>query len=146
MKRILIAVFVCCVAGTLLASDSTWLTSVPEAKTKAEKEKKLVLLDFTGSDWCGWCKKLDAETFSKPAFAEYASKNLVLVEVDFPKTKVLSDDQKAANKALKEKYEVTGFPTLVVMKPDGTVVWKQVGYMQGGPSAMIAKLDEAKQK
>jgi len=146
MKRILAALFVCCLAGSLMASDAAWLTSVPDAKAKAEKEKKLVLLDFTGSDWCGWCKKLDAETFSKPAFTEYASKNLVLVEVDFPHAKVLSADQKAANKALKEKYEVSGFPTLVVMKPDGTVVWKQVGYTQGGPSAMIAKLDEAKQK
>jgi thioredoxin-related protein len=146
MKRILVALFVCCLGGSLMASDANWLTSVPDAKAKAEKEKKLVLLDFTGSDWCGWCKKLDAETFSKPAFTEYASKNLVLVEVDFPHAKVLSEDQKAANKALKEKYEVSGFPTLVVMKPDGTVVWKQVGYMQGGPSAMIAKLDEAKQK
>ena len=146
MKRILVALFVCCLTGSLMASDASWLTSVPDAKAKAEKEKKLVLLDFTGSDWCGWCKKLDAETFTKPAFADYASKNLVLVEVDFPKSKVLSEDQKAANKALKEKYEVSGFPTLVVMKPDGTVVWKQVGYMKGGPEAMIAKLDEAKQK
>jgi uncharacterized protein YyaL (SSP411 family) len=129
-----------------MAADSSWLTSVPDAKAQAKKENKLVLLDFTGSDWCGWCKKLDAETFSKPAFADYAKKNLVLVEVDFPHAKALSADLKAANKALKEKYEVTGFPTLVVMKPDGTVVWKQVGYLQGGPSAMIAKLDEAKQK
>ncbi len=146
MKRILVALFVCCLTGSLMASDASWLTSVPDAKAKAEKEKKLVLLDFTGSDWCGWCKKLDAETFTKPAFADYASKNLVLVEVDFPKSKVLSEDQKAANKALKEKYDVSGFPTLVVMKADGTVVWKQVGYMKGGPEAMIAKLDEAKQK
>ena len=52
-----------------MASDASWLTSVPDAKTKAEKEKKLVLLDFTGLDWCGWCKKLDAEVFSKPEFA-----------------------------------------------------------------------------
>jgi len=129
-----------------MAADSSWLTSVPDAKAQAKKENKLVLLDFTGSDWCGWCKKLDAETFSKPAFADYAKKNLVLVEVDFPHAKALSADLKAANKALKEKYEVTGFPTLVVMKADGTVVWKQVGYLKGGPSAMIAKLDEAKQK
>jgi thioredoxin-related protein len=53
---------------------------------------------------------------------------------------------KAANKALGAKYEITGYPTLVLMKPDGTVVWKQVGYLEGGPSALIAKLDEAKAK
>ena len=131
-------------AGALLAADSSWLTSLPEAKVKAKKEQKLVLLDFTGSDWCGWCKKLDAETFSKSEFAEYAKKNLVLVEVDFPAQKPQSDELKAANRALGQKYDVTGYPTLVLIKPDGKVVWKQVGYLQGGPSAMIAKLDEAK--
>ncbi len=146
MKKVLSALFVCGVAGALLAADSNWLTSVPEAKAKAEKEQKLVLMDFTGSDWCGWCKKLDAETFSKSEFIDYAKKNLVLVEVDYPRTKPQSDETKAANKALSDKYEITGFPTLVAMKPDGTVVWKQVGYLRGGPSAMIAKLDEAKAK
>jgi thioredoxin-related protein len=146
MKRILSVLFACCVVGTLMAADLSWLTSVPEAKAKAGKESKLVLLDFTGSDWCGWCMKLNAETFSKPEFAEYAKKNLVLVEVDFPHSKTQSDELKAANKALGEKYEISGYPTLVVMKPDGKVVWKQVGYLAGGPSAMIAKLDEAKAK
>ena len=129
-----------------MAADSSWLTSLPDAKAKAEKEKKLVFLDFTGSDWCGWCKKLDAETFSKPEFAAYAKKNLVLVEVDFPNQKPQSEEVKAANKALGKKYEISGYPTLLVMKPDGKVVWKQVGYLEGGPSAMIAKLDEAKTK
>jgi len=146
MKRLLFALFVCGAAVTLLAGDLPWTTSVPEAKAKAEKESKLVFLDFTGSDWCGWCKKLDAETFAKSEFADYAKKNLVLVEVDFPRTKSQSDELKMANKELAKKYEVTGYPTLVVLKPDGTVVWKQVGYMEGGPSAMIAKLDEAKAK
>jgi thioredoxin-related protein len=147
MKRLLSALFVCGLAGTLLAGDLPWLTSVPEAKTKATKESKLLLLDFTGSDWCGWCKKLDSETFSKSEFADYAKKNLVLVTVDFPSDKVpQTSELKMANKDLAKKYEVSGYPTLVVMKPDGTVVWKQVGYLAGGPSAMIAKIDEAKAK
>jgi protein disulfide-isomerase len=122
------------------------MTSVPEAKAKAKLEQKLVLLDFTGSDWCGWCKKLHSETFSKPEFIDYAKKNLVLVEVDFPHEKPQSDALKAANQALGAKYDVSGYPTLVLLKPDGKVVWKQVGYLEGGPSAMIAKLDEAKDK
>jgi uncharacterized protein YyaL (SSP411 family) len=133
MKRILSALLFCCLAGTLLAADPSWLTSLPDAKAKAEKEKKLLLLDFTGSDWCGWCKKLDAETFSKPEFAEYASKHLVLVQVDFPANKPQSDELKAANKALGIKYGISGYPTLLAMKPDGTVVWQQVGYLEGGP-------------
>ncbi len=146
MKKVLSAIIACCVAGAVLAAESSWLTSLPDAKAKAEKEQKLLLLDFTGSDWCGWCKKLDAETFSKSEFVEYAKKNLVLVEVDFPAQKPQTDEQKAANKALGAKYEVSGYPTLLLMKPDGKVLWKQVGYLAGGPSAMIAKLDEAKDK
>jgi uncharacterized protein YyaL (SSP411 family) len=130
----------------LQAADLTWGTSVPDAMAQAKKESKLVLLDFTGSDWCGWCMKLDSEVFSKAEFSDYAKKNLVLVTVDFPQKKTLDADLVKANDALKTKYKVTGFPTLVVLKPDSTVVWNQVGYMEGGPKAVIAKLDEARKK
>jgi thioredoxin-related protein len=146
MKKIIFALLACWMTGQLLAADAQWLTSVPDAMAQAKKENKLVLLDFTGSDWCGWCKKLDKETFSKSGFTSYAGKNLVLVEVDFPAQKQQSAELKAANKALQEKYHVNGYPTLVALKPDGTVVWNQVGYLAGGPEAMIAKLDEAKKK
>jgi thioredoxin-related protein len=134
------------VAGTLMAADSSWLTSLPDAQAKAKTEKKLVFVDFTGSDWCVWCKKLDAETLSKPEFAEYAKTSLVLVELDYPHAKEQPADVKAANAALAKKYQISGYPTLMLMKPDGTVVWKQEGYLPGGPTAWIAKLDEAKAK
>ena len=146
MKKFIFYFLTCLMAGNLIAADGTWLTSVPQAKTQAQAEKKLVLLDFTGSDWCGFCKKLDKETFSKPEFQSYAKDNLVLVEVDFPVNKPQSAELKAANTALLQKYNVNGYPTIVVMKPDGTVVWTQEGYLEGGPAAMIAKLDEAKKK
>jgi thioredoxin-related protein len=146
MKKIIFYVLTCWMAGNLLAAEDHWLTSVPQAKTQAQAEKKLVLLDFTGSDWCSWCKKLDKETFSKPEFQAYAKSNLVLVEVDFPANKPQSAELKAANTELQQKYHVNGYPTLVVIKPDGTVVWTQEGYLEGGPSAMIAKLDDAKKK
>jgi thiol:disulfide interchange protein len=127
-------------------TEARWLTSLPQAQALAQKENKLVLVDFTGSDWCVWCKKLDAEVFSKAEFASYASKHLVLVELDFPSHKPQPPSLKAANEALMRKYNVKGFPTLLVIKPDGAVVWKQDGYLQGGPSAMLAKLDEARNK
>ncbi len=146
MKRIVFTLLTCWMTGQLLAADAQWLTSVPEATARAKKENKLILLDFTGSDWCGWCKKLDAETFSKSEFTDYARKNLVLVEVDFPSQKQQSAELKAANMALQKKYNVNGYPTLVVLKPDGTVVWNQEGYLAGGPAAMIARLEEAKKK
>ena len=128
------------------AADLNWGTDLPKAQAQAKAENKLLLLDFTGSDWCMWCVKLDTDTFSKPEFADYAGKNLVLVELDYPNKKPQSDDLKAANKALGAKYGVDGYPTFVVLKPDGTVVWKQEGYLKGGPKAMIAELDKAKKK
>lgn len=132
-------------AGNLLGDEAKWLTSVPEAQALAKKENKLVLMDFTGSDWCVWCKKLDAEIFEKPEFAEYAKKSLVLVQLDFPDAKPQSPELKKANKALQTLYKIEGFPTLIVIKPDGTVVWQQVGYLPGGPSALTSAVEKAKQ-
>ena len=142
MKKTILTLAAWLIAGTLLGDEVPWTYSVPEASAQAGRENKLVLLDFTGSDWCGWCKKLDAETFSTPAFIDYASKNLVLVQLDYPNAKPQSDALKEANKALKEKYAINGFPTVIVLKPDGTVLWKQVGYLAGGAAAMISKLNE----
>jgi thioredoxin-related protein len=144
MKKNILTMLVCLMAGQLLAAEASWLTSVPDATAQAKKENKLVLLDFTGSDWCGWCKRLDAETFSKSQFVDYAKKNLVLVTVDFPAQKPQSSELKEANRELQEKYSVSGYPTLILLKPDGTVLFKQVGYLAGGPDAMIAKIDDAK--
>ena len=122
----------------------TWTTNYQEALAQSKQNSQPIVLFFTGSDWCGWCKKLDAETFSKPEFETYAKKNLVLVTVDFPAQKPQSDELKAANKALGTKYSVNGYPTIVVIAPDGTIVWQQVGYLEGGPSAFIAALEKAK--
>jgi protein disulfide-isomerase len=145
MKRLLSALFALCAAGALMA-ESAWLTSLPEAQAQAAKQKKLVLLDFTGSDWCPACKMLHDGVFSKKEFGDYAATNLVLVEVDFPASKPQPKDLEAANKALQEKYNINGFPTVILMKPDGTVVLREEGYDEKGPSAFIAKLDEAKKK
>lgn len=123
-----------------------WTTDLPAAKSQAKKEAKLVMIDFTGSDWCGWCKKLNAEVFSTKEFADYAAKNLVLVELDFPSKKPQSAELKRANKALKDEYKVRGYPTIIALNGDGKEVWRQPGYMKGGPSAFIAKLEEAKKK
>lgn len=133
-------------AGNLLAAEENWLTSVPEAQAQAQAEKKLILLDFTGSDWCVPCKKLDQEVFSTPEFQAYARSNLVLVKVDFPLSKPQPEQLKAANQALQEKYNIAGYPTLVLIKPDGKVVYEQEALPKGGAAEVIAKLDEARKK
>lgn len=123
------------------AAESTWLTDLPKAEAQAKAENKIILMDFTGSDWCGWCIKFKKEVLDTPEFQEYAAKNVVLVELDFPNKKEQSADLKKANAALKKKYEISGFPTLVVLDKDGKEIGRQVGYSKGGPKAFIAKLE-----
>ncbi len=122
-------------------SKPGWITSYEQGQQEAKANNKLVLLDFTGSDWCGWCILLDREVFSKPQFKEYASKNLVLVEVDFPKMKPMSDAIRAQNVRLAMQYQVQAFPTIIVLNGDGHIVG-ELGYMQGGPDAFIAVLEK----
>lgn len=122
-------------------SATEWLTDVPAAMERAQKEGKAVLLDFTGSDWCGWCIKLKAEVFDTLEFGAYAAANLVLVEVDFPRRKKLSVDQLNANYALASKYGIEGYPTIVVLNADGRVLGR-CGYMRGGPVAFVGQLEK----
>lgn len=118
-----------------------WTTSYEEGQQDAKANNKLVLLDFTGSDWCGWCIMLEREVFSKPQFKEYASKNLVLVELDFPKRKPMPDAIKVQNVKLARRYQVQGFPTIIVLNGDGQMVG-ELGYMEGGPEVFIEALEK----
>jgi protein disulfide-isomerase len=126
------------------AAELDWQTDLPKAQAQAKKENKLVMLDFTGSDWCGWCKKLNAEVFSKSEFSDYAKKNLVLVEVDFPRFKKLSEAQQKANNALQEKYKIEGYPTIIVLDGEGKQVG-QLNYMSS-PKPFIEGLEKMKKK
>ena len=146
MKKIMCGLFAVWAVSQAVASEGEWLTDVPKALDRAKAEKKVVLLDFTGSDWCGWCKRFDKEVFSTTEFKEYATKNLVLVEVDFPNQKKLGPELKKANDGLKNKYNVNGFPTLVVLNGEGREIGRQVGYLEGGPKAFIAMLETFKKK
>jgi len=127
------------------AAELNWTTDVPKAVEKAKADKKLVMLDFTGSDWCGWCIKLNKEIFSQPEFVEYAQKNIVAVELDFPRSKQQSDELKKANKELQKKYSIRGYPTIVVLNGEGKEVGR-LGYMKGGPKAFIEELEKLKKK
>lgn len=146
MKRILLTLLSCLALVQARAADLSWTTDLPKALEQAKTEKKLVLLNFTGSDWCPWCIKFDKEVFSTPEFAQYAKDHLVLVMVDFPRKKELSAKLQDANKVLQKKYEVDGFPTYVVLSAEGQEVGRQVGYAPGGPKAFVEKLDGFKKK
>ena len=151
MKKMLMAVLtgvLSCVTLSLAAEPekteqqeqkAVWVTDFKEAQQLAEKEKKVMLVDFTGSDWCPWCIKLDEEVFSQKAFQKYAAENLVLVMIDFPKKKQQTPEQKKANNELAEKYKVEGFPTVLLLKPDGSVIVR-TGYRRGGAAAYVKYL------
>ena len=124
-----------------LNAGEAWMTDFAAAKIKATAEQKPLLLDFTGSNWCGWCIKLDKEVFSQKAFKEFAADNLVLVELDFPRGKEQSEDLKAQNMALAEKYGIRGFPTILLLTPEGELIEK-TGYLRGGPEAYIAHIKQ----
>jgi protein disulfide-isomerase len=123
------------------AAKSGWLTNLDQAQKEAQAKNKLLLMDFTGSDWCGWCIMLDKEVFSKPEFKEYASKNLVLLELDFPRKKQMPPEITAQNERLAVKYGIQGFPTVVVFDSSGKPLGA-LGYQAGGPQAFIAQLEK----
>ena len=146
MKKTIFALLVCLMAGQLLAAEGDWLTSLQDALAQAKKENKRALLDFTGSDWCPPCKALHEKVLTSSDFVDYAKKNLVLVLVDFPASKPQSPDLQKANSALHDKYNVAGFPTLLLLKPDGMPIWTNLGYSGEAPSDIIAQINQAKNK
>lgn len=128
-------------AAAARAPEVLWRTDLPGALSQARSENKLVLLDFTGSDWCPWCIKFDQDVLSTSQFAAYASARLVLVKLDFPRHTPQSNDLKRANEELSNHFRVDGFPTYVLLTAAGQELGRQVGYLEGGPNAFIAELD-----
>ncbi len=143
MKTLLSLVAFAGLTASAFAAKEGWLDDLEKAKTQAKAENKKILLDFTGSDWCGWCKKLDAEVFSHQEFKDYAAKKLVLVEVDFPKGFKLPDTTKKQNDDLAKKFQIRGYPTIIVTSPSGAKRG-ELGYVEGGPKAFIKALEKAK--
>lgn len=116
-----------------------WLTDFEAAKKVASERKLPILANFAGSDWCGWCIRLDREVFSKKEFQEYAGKNVVLFLADFPSRKKQPAKTKSQNKVLAEKYKVRGFPTVLLMDAKGNVL-ARTGYQKGGPQKYVKHL------
>jgi len=141
MKKLfttMMALLACVSLGT--AEEGKWLHDFEAAKTQAKEESKPIFINFTGSDWCGWCIKLEKEVFTKKEFQEYAKDNLVLVEIDFPEKKEQSEDLKAQNKKLDKDFEIEGYPTLFLLDADGKKFTDDIGYREGGPEAYVKHL------
>lgn len=141
MRNILKFAFVAALAVSLQAAPD-WLTNFDEAKAKAEKEGKALLLDFTGSDWCPPCKALKKKVFDEKEFQTFAEKNLVLVEVDFPTRKKLPKEQQKANDALSDKFRIQAYPTIVIADKTGKELGRLEGYENQSPADYIKKLEK----
>ena len=133
--------------------EGNWLNIENPEMNKAieisQKTNKPIMLFFTGSDWCGWCKKLVKEVYKTSEFNTWAKKNVVLVEVDFPRRSKLSSELTAQNNSLKQIFQPRGYPTVYFAKPvkgaDGNVQFKtlgQTGYVAGGPTKWIASANQ----
>lgn len=131
---------------TALAGGEGWTTDFAAAKKQAAESKKDLLIDFTGSDWCSWCIKLNDEVFKQDAFKTGVKDAFVLVELDFPKDKSkLSEELQKQNAGLAEKYAVQGFPAILLCDADGRP-YAATGYQKDGPEKYVAHLNELRAK
>jgi thioredoxin-related protein len=133
-------------AATEKEEDATleleWVIDFEKAKESAGSEGKNLFINFTGSDWCPWCDRLEKEVFSKKVFVEYAEKNFVLVELDFPNNRAkLSAETQQQNEQLRAEFGVQGFPTIVITDKDGTP-YAQSGYVEGGAVNYVEHLNQ----
>jgi len=124
----------------------TWHTDLVKAIEISTKEKKPLMLFFTGSDWCGWCIRLQKEVFYKPEFIEWANDNVVLVDIDFPKNKSKqSTELQQQNNLLQQQFGIQGYPTIHFVRPDkidgktNLTSLGNTGYRAGGPAAWISE-------
>jgi protein disulfide-isomerase len=117
-----------------------WSTDVRASIAQAQSQHKHIFLFFTGSDWCGWCKRLNREILSTSDFQKYASEKLVLVKLDFPRSHPQPADVKQQNEQLAAHFRIEGFPTVIVLDPSGKPLGK-LGYQEGGPGPFIQALE-----
>lgn len=101
-----------CQATQDAPTELTWHSDINKAYTSSRQSNKPIFAFFTGSDWCGWCRKLQNEVFHKPEFIKWASDNVVLLELDYPKRKELPEELKRQNQELQQFFQVKGFPTI----------------------------------
>lgn len=140
MKKIIAAAALLAVAAFATAAGN-WTTDYAKAVDMSKKSGKPIMAFFTGSDWCGWCKKLKSEVLDTKDFLAWAKDKVILLELDYPHNVKQSDAVKKQNMALQSKYRIQGFPTVLFLKADGKVIG-QYGYDEGGAKVWTAKADK----
>ncbi len=139
MRHILLVLLLLSNLAVAAAAAVDWQTDYAQAVAAAQAQGKILLLDFTGSDWCGWCMRLKKEVFDTPDFEAFARENLVCVLLDYPRFRTLSLEQKKQNAGLAEKYRIQGLPAVLLLTPTEQLIGR-TGYRPGGPGPYIAEL------
>jgi thioredoxin-related protein len=148
-KKIII-LFVWLFLGFSQAQESPlhWETDVNIAINQSIEQDKKALIFFTGSDWCGWCIKLQKEVFKTPEFEQWA-KDYILVELDFPRRKQVDQETLQRNYQIQQIFQVQGYPAVFVVKPaktdDGKInlnALARTGYVAGGPEKWIESVEQ----
>ncbi|MEN2399768.1 thioredoxin family protein [Flavobacterium sp. MC2016-06] len=144
MKKIYLIAFFLIGAFASQAQELKWYTDVKEAITVSNKEQKPMLMFFTGSDWCGWCIRLQNEVLKTAEFKKWATDNVVLVELDYPRSAPQTPELKSQNNELQQAFAIQGFPTVFFTSAeskDGKINFKglgKTGYVAGGPTAWLS--------
>ena len=121
-----------------------WIEDFDAAQKQAAKEGKYILLAFSGSDWCGWCVRMDREIYSDKKFVNQAKRDFILVMIDSPRDKsILSELAASQNRGLVRRFGVRGYPCSVLVRPDGSEVKRFSGYQSDGPSDFLKALKKA---
>ena len=149
MKKLILPILISIASLSFSQSiNNEWHTDMNEALEVSFKTNKPLMLFFTGSDWCGWCKKLVREVYKTSEFSRWAKKNVVLVDIDFPRKTKLSEELLKQNRELAQMFGVRGYPTVWFVNPsiaqDGKVNLEKIGntgYVKGGPTAWIGSAD-----
>jgi len=118
-----------------------WLIDNDEAQEAARIENRPIFILFTGSDWCVWCERMENEILSTPQFADFASKNLILLVVDFPRSIELPEARMKKSRKLQNKYGISVYPTVVLTDSEGAVLGR-LSYKNGGPKPFLGELSK----
>ena len=126
------------------AVPGEWTMDFDAAKALAAESGLPLLLNFTGSDWCGWCRLMDKQVFSQEAWKTYAKEHLILVWIDFPQDKSLVPEAFAErNQRMLQEFAIDGFPTFILLDPDGQTRLGQTGATRDvNPERFIAALED----
>lgn len=132
-------VFCCCCFFAETQAELAWTTNYQGALSQAKSSGKPIVLFFTGSDWCGWCKKLEEEALNTPEFRQLAGDKFIFVLLDFPMNKPTDPKVVEQNKQLQQRFNIKGYPTLIILDKDGNQIGS-TGYRAGGARAFAEHL------